>query len=327
MHDSLRLALVAIAFTLPLAAQTACTPTSLDDTAKTVAGLRHALQDQAVPTQDPAVPPAVAAQLTQLKDALTQAADAAFACAATSTAVDPLQTSLANALHANLAPATETTALTKDKQDIGAYGSDLSVQIFQLTNAPKFFEVDFRYGIECGDDNLILLYQSGGGNPPAGWHRVLRWDAPTYRTVADALGDFVMLTPLTGDFRHPTWRFLVAHGHPSCARMPRPSHFDLDLLTPSADPGKPALAWHFEHPYTLTPTTLPRLATTDDTVDFRIQSPDPQAVRAKTKSPKGEEIFRFRLTGNGGLEPLPADAPEEPPAGAKPKPPTASSPQ
>ena len=326
MHVSARLALLAIAPTLPLAAQTACTPSALETAAQTVADIRHTLHDHAVPAQDASVPSAIAAQLLQLKNALAQAADAAFACAPASTGPDPLQTTLANALHASPTRAAESTAVTRNKQDIGAYGSDLSVEVFQLTNTPKFFEVDFRYGIECGDDNLLLVYEAAPATNAPGWQLRLRWDTPAYRNVADALGDFVMLTPLTGDFRHPFWRFIVAHGHPGCGPTPRPTHFDLDLLTPSDDPAKPSITWHFDHAYTLTPTTLPRLATTDDTIDFRIQSTDPRKVRARTNSPKGEEIYRFRLAGNGHVEPLPADAPEEDPTG-RPTPPTASSPQ
>ncbi len=331
MHVTARLALIATASTLPLAAQTVCTPPALNLAAKSVAAIRHTLHDSAVPEQDPTVPPAIAAQLTQLKDALTRAADAAFACASASAGPDLLQTTLANALHANLTPAAESSAITRNKQDIGAYGSDLSVEIFQLTNTPKFFEVDFRYGIECGDDNLLLIYEAVPGNTHPGWQQRLRWDAPTYKTVADALGDFVMLTPLTGDFRHPDWRFIIAHGQPGCSPAPRPTQFDLDLLAPSTDPAKPTLAWHFEHPYTQTQATLPRLATTDDGIDFRIQSGDPDPTSAhrssKTSTPTGEEVYRFRLTGNGLVEPLPPGAPEEAPAGTQPTSPTTSSPR
>ena len=316
MHVTATLAFLAIASTLPLAAQTACTPNALENAAKTVATLRRTLHSQAVPEQDPNVPPTVAADLRSLKNTLTQAADAAFACALATSDPEALQTTLANALHANLGPATESITVS-GKQDIGAYGSDLAVQVFQLTDSPKFFEVDFRYGIECGDDNLLLVYQAAPEQSHRGWHQILRWDVPTYSTVDGAFGDFVVLTPLTGDFRRPNWHFLVAHGRPGCASPPRPARFDLDLLTPAADPARPTHAWHFDHPYTQTDTTHPRLATTDDTVDFRLQS----------NAPKTEEIYRFRLTGNGQMEPLPADAPEESPAGGQQNPPKPSSPQ
>lgn len=321
MRATVPLALLFVGSTLPLtaqnAAQTACSSSALPDAARAVATIRHDLHEQAVPEQDPHIPPVVATQLGQLKDALAQAADTAFNCAPAAADPEALQKTLADTLHANRTDAAETTIETKDKKDIGAYGSDLAVQVFQLSATPKFFEVNFRYGIECGDDNLILLYQAAEKNTQPAWQQILRWDTPAYNTVADAFGDFIILTPITGDFHKPTWRFVVAHGHPGCERTPRTTAFSLDLLQPSGDPAKPTLAWHYDHPYTLLPTTVPRLATTEDTVDFRIQSGDPAKVRAKENSPKGEETYRFRLTSNGQLEPLPSNTA---PAGAAPTP-------
>lgn len=312
MRLLIRLTALGLGCGFPLAAQTACSAGALTDAARAVADIRHHLQEVAVSEADPVVPPAVATSLGQLKDALSHAAEVAFACASSTSAPEQAERSLAEALHANLAPGAEATVEAKGKKDIGAYGSDLSVQIFQLYGTPKIFEVDFRYGIECGDDNLLLVYAAGVDSAHPGWQRLLRWDAPGYRTVDDALGEFVMLTPLTGDYHRPTWRFVVAHGHPSCARMPRPTRFDIDLLKPSDDGGRPAVDWHFDHRYTQTRITLPRLSTTEDTIDFRIQSRDPQSVRAKEGSPKGEEIYRFRLAGDGHMEPLPASTSTEP---------------
>jgi hypothetical protein len=308
MRVTVPLALLFVGSTLPLTAQNAAQPTcsssALPDAAKAVASIRQQLHQQAVPEQDPHIPAAIATQLGQLKDALAHAADVAFNCAPPASDPEPLQKVLADALHANRTSAAETTIETKDKMEKGAYGSDLAVQVFQLSATPRFFEVNFRYGIECGDDNLILLYQAAETNTQPGWRQILRWDTPAYNTVADAFGDFIILTPITGDYHKPTWRFVVAHGHPGCERLPRTTDFSLDLLQPSSDPAKPTLAWHFDHPYTLLPTTVPRLATTEDTVDFRIQSGDPGKVRAKENSPKGEEIYRFRLTSTGQLEPI-----------------------
>ena len=88
--------------------------------------------------------------------------------------------------------------------------------------------------------------------------------AAGYRTVADALGDFVLLTPLTGSGDIPDWRFVVAHGHPACGPGSRPSRFDLDLLRPTDDPTHPAVDWHFEHAYRQDRSVVPRLITTED---------------------------------------------------------------
>ena len=296
------LALLALAPALPLAAQTACDRSALDVAAKTVADVRQRLQKQAVTPNDPKVSPAIAQQLGELKAALTQAAQAAFHCASAAATPEQLQTLLTDALHANLA-LSETQTETDDQQDRGTYGTDLAVQIFELASTPKLFEVDFRYGIECGDDHLLLVFQTAGDHAPEGWHEQLRWSAPHYATIGDALGDFVLLAPLTGSYKHPSWHFVVAHGHPGCGATPRLSRFDLDLLTPTADPARPAVDWHFEHAYTQG-NTAPRLATTEDTITFRI-APSPSPGGQPTTPSTSPEVYRFQLNAHGQVEPAP----------------------
>ncbi len=331
-----RLGLLALGSSIPLAAQTSCTPDSLSNAAKAVATIRHHLHDQAVPEDDPHVPAAIAANLAELKDALASSAEAAFACANGAATPEQLQKTLADALHANIDAATET-AETRNRRDIGAYGSDLSAQVFQLFGRPKFVEVDFRYGVECGDDHLLMVFEAADDNTSSSWRERMRWGAPSYTTVGDAIGDFAMLTPLTGSYKAPAWRFVVAHGHPSCpGNTARRSRFDLDLLSPTADPAKPKVDWHFEHAYT-EDHTVPRLATTEDTVDFRIlhegndeEKHERKAAKAAQASPaRSLEIYRFHLTAGGRLEPIPAAVDEDSvgtPAAGKTPPATTNSP-
>lgn len=289
-------------FTPSLAwAQGVCSREALPAAAKAVAEVRSQLHTVEVSEGEAQVPAAAATRLATLKQALTDAANAALACASRDITPERLQETLAQALHANVAAATES-ADTEGKKDIGAYGSDLAVQVFQLFGTPRWFEVDFRYGVECGDDNLLLVYDAGTSATDP-WRLRLRWDAPQYSTVADAIGDFVLLTPLTGSYKNPTWRFLVAHGHPGCAEAPRPSRFDLDLLAPTADPDKPRVDWHFEHAYTQG-ATAPRLATTEDTIDFRLVPAVPAGSRtAPGVKPEAGERYTFHLNANGSIEP------------------------
>ncbi len=303
MRASHRLGLLAFGFAIPAAAQTSCTPDALTSTARTVAAVRHKLHEQSVPENDPNVPAQVAAQLGQLKQALASSAEAVFACANGSASPEALQKQLADALHADVASATGTVE-TRGKRDYGAYGSDLSVQVFQLFGRPKFVEVDFRYGVECGDDNLLMVFEAADDNASSPWHENLNWSAPTYTKVGDALGDFAMLTPLTGSYKSPSWRFLVAHGHPGCGAG-RDSHFDLDLLSPTADPAKPKLDWHFERAYT-EDHVVARLDTTEDSVEFRIQHEGKAGKGGTSANPV--ETFRFHLAANGQLEPVSAAA-------------------
>ncbi len=161
-----------------------------------------------------------------------------MACSSSSATAESLQDTLATALHANLSDAEETVLVTPAHKDLGAYGSDLQVQVLPLSNAPMTLEIDFRYGVECGDDNLLLIYRRN--TTAAGeWKEVLRWDAPAYRNVGDAFGDFVLLTPLAGLPNSPNWRAAVAHGHPGCSTTDRSSRFDLDLSATNCRSGAP----------------------------------------------------------------------------------------
>lgn len=307
MHALVRLGLLVFGAALPAAAQSPCP--ALTESARGTELVRRQLRATSVREDDPKVPTAVASQLVRLKDTLGRAADAAFRCAPAAVLPETLQTTLASALHANL-------PLTGAGNDTAVYGSDLRVQVFQLFGKPKLFYVDFRYGIACGDDHLLLVYETASDAATDGWHPWLRWDAHSYNSVANAFGDFVLLTPLTGNDQKPQWHFLVAHGQPGCADTPRPSRFDLDLLTPGPDPARPTVTWHFEHPYTAG-DSVPRLATTESTIDFRLAAPAPESNAKPTQPTAAKaEDFRFRLTAAGKVEPMPVTSDDEAPAGA-----------
>ena len=293
-------------------AQGACVSGALANAARTAMTVRHQLHGEAVSQMDPEVPATIASQLSQLKVALTEAADAAFACASGAADPEEIQKTLATALHANLTGASETVYVTKTKKDVGAYGSDLAVQVFPLFDSPRYYEVDFRYGVECGDDNLLLVYEGDSG----GWKQVLRWGAPSYSTVADAYGDFVLLTPLSGFPGQRNWRFVVAHGQPGCNGMFGHSRFDIDLLEPAADPSQPRVVWHLERPYVR--SQVPRLATTEDTLSFELLPPERKTARGARPPAGPGESFRYRVTRDNKVEPLERtpDAGREPPAQA-----------
>ena len=302
------------ALLLPAAASTqaSCSSSALPEAAKQVIAVRHQLHEQTVGENDPKVPATVATQLGQFKDALANAAQAAFACAPADVSPEDLEKTLATALHANQSSASETVIETKNKRDLGAYGSDLSVQVFPLYSSPRYFEVDFRYGVECGDDNLLLVFETGGAHATAGsphWQPVLRWGAPTYNTVADAYGDFVLLTPLSGFPGQRNWRFVVAHGQPGCGAATRPSHFDLDLLEPSDDPAHPQVVWHLEREYLRAET--PRLSTTEDTLTFELAPPEKNGKTAKAPPMHGD-TYRFQVGKDNQVQPLTAAAENTP---------------
>ncbi len=265
--------------------------------------LRQRLHEQAVAEADAQVPPSIASQVAGLKAALADAAQAAFACAKPSASPDELQAILAEALHANLPEAAATFVETRNNKDGGAYGSDLAVQVFPLTPSPKYFEVDFRFGIECGDDNLLQVFTTAKapeGTSAEAWHELLRWGAAGYTNVSGAYGDFVMMTPLSGFAARRNWRFVVAHGQPGCGAETGPSHFALDVLEPGVDPAQPRVVWHLEHPYRR--GEVPRLSTTEDTLTFELITP--RKTEKAAKVPAHTDTFRYRIGRDNQVEPL-----------------------
>lgn len=286
------------------AAQPACDPMALPQAAHQVAELQKLLHDTAVPENDPEVPREVATQLMQLKDELQQAARAAFACAPGDAEPEAVQKTLTEALHTH-PPGAESTIETHGNKDIGTYGAELEVQVFPLYGSPRYYEVDFRYGVECGDDNLLMIFGADKPRDPSPWHQVLRWDAPRYTTVGDAFGDFTMMTPLSGFPGQRNWRFVVARGKPGCGPVNGTSEFTLDVLEPTADPAHPTVVWHLQHPYVR--SQEPRLSTTEDTLTFELSAPSQSSAKStKAKVPSHPDTFRFHISKDNHVEALPA---------------------
>ena len=297
--------LLAFGLALPISSVAqSCSTTALPEAATSASSVRQRLHQQAVAENDPKIPAQIAADLGQLQNALADAAVGAFACAETSATAADLEKTLAAALHANLSDASETALVTRGGKDLGAYGSDLAVQVFPLSNSPRYVEVNFRYGIECGDDNLLLVFEAGpvAGSvaTTVGWHEVMRWGAPNYTRVGDAYGDFVLLTPLSGFPGQRNWRFVVAHGQPSCGPASSPSHFDLDVLEPGAEPAQPQIIFHLRHEYVR--SQVPRLASTEDTMTFELDPPEMTARTAKT--PARADVYRFHIGKDNQVLPL-----------------------
>ena len=292
-----------LALSASASAQQRCDPAALPHAAQEVAEVQTLLSKAAVPENDPKVPGEIAAQLTRLKDALQHTARAAFACAPGDAEPETLQKTLGEALHAHTSPVASTIE-TRGNKDLGTYGADLSVQVFPLGGSPRYYEVDFRYGIECGDDNLLLVFASGGDSEsgddkphdPAPWHQLLRWDAPRYNTVGDAFGDFILMTPLSGLPGQRNWRFVVAHGEPSCGSADAPSHFDLDLLEPALDSPRPDRVWHLNGGYLRSDN--PQLSTTEDTLSFQLSPPKGR------KQPGRNTTLHFHVTRDNLVQPL-----------------------
>lgn len=99
------------------------------------------------------------------------------------------------------------------------------VAVKRPANKPELMTVEWSFGIDCGNDSVLLVYEFDHG-----WKRIVRWQSGDYSEISGAFGDFFQyaVVPLgaAGD-----WAVAVAHGHPWCTS--RWSGFDLDVISPA----------------------------------------------------------------------------------------------
>jgi len=175
------------------------------------------------------VDPNVRRDIHALKDALAAVTDARMACTHDdSQGADAVQGDLAAALQANQPPNNQVRA------DAPVYGSSLVVNVQRTATSPAMLLVQWGFGIECGDDNLLLAYAFRNGS----WLLLMRWQSKDYDKISDAYGDSFAYTALPG----PTPRLVVFHGTPWCTS--RWSGFGLDVLEPGKSVDTPHVLFH-----------------------------------------------------------------------------------
>lgn len=255
-----------------------------------VAAHVHSVQEKLkqVPADDAEtdIPVAVQDQLMQLKDALSNVADSALACAESS--VDPaeLQKKIAAPIHANQPEAAAKNG-DQSSANSGAYGQNLIVNVSRPPSFPNLLVVDFSIDIECGDDHLLLLYGMENG----AWKQQIRWQAPQLKEISDAFGDFFLSTVLPASSgRDAKPAVVVTHGRPWCTS--RFSTFDIDVLTPGAESKSPKVLWHTRRSYSRGDFG-PRLKASENTFDLRVNTScmDPDAFERRV-------VYRYRIDGN-----------------------------
>jgi hypothetical protein len=243
-------------------------------------------------TADWSVPAGADAHMRDLKDALTHTADAALACAATDADPASLQDALARALHANPPqPKPDESIQENDprySEALGSYGHNLLVHVSRPANVTGLLAVQFSINIECGDDNMLLVYALHNGL----WRRQLRWQANKFGDVSDAFGDFFLAAFLPGE--QGAWRVVVAHGYPWCTS--RLSAFDIDLLAPGADADAPPVLWHTKRFYSRG-NFEPTLKATGNIFELRVNADE--TLFDMENSFERRVIYRYQVTENG----------------------------
>ena len=284
---SLFLATLLISTPIFARAQGACTNGDVRREALLPLGLQNRLlaHKQAADNFELDAPSDVSADVVMLRKTLAVVTQAFFRCeAGNDTRPDSLQTRLAKLLHANQPE--EPLRHAPDGSIIepidGIYGSKLRVDIEPLTGLPSSVAVKLTFGIECGDDNLLLIYTWAENK----WHQRLSWYANKYTKPSDAFGDLYLYSSL------PENRIVVAHGHPWCSSVH--SGLNLDLIQMATDSSSQHVLDHITHGYVR--DGEPSIRHTNDGIqlDVEVESIDssviyhPGVLRYRTTSRKFE---------------------------------------
>ena len=212
-----------------------CAADAAQKAADAALSLQATLLASTVPSMDTDVPEQLRSTLHNFKQALIYTAEETMRCSTPSAAdASQIQASLASLLHANLPQKPSTDVPEVDNHpgvDRGTYGTDLNVGVKVVPNRPDLISIQLRYGIECGDDNLLLLYSRVGG----GWRSEVIWQNPDLKSISDAFGDFFLFSLVPSDPTQP-YLLAVAHGEPWCTS--NMSGIKIDLVAPAAS-GKP----------------------------------------------------------------------------------------
>lgn len=268
------LAILLVAFVTPCCAQSACDPASVSRAAARVSAVQQELRQNDVGEMEDTVSPAIAGQMTRLKEALSDASDAALACEGASVNLSRLRNSLIGNLHASQPLPAGAQMISKGDPRFdeinGAYGHNLQVEVMRPAGFAGLLEVEYSINIECGIDTMLLVYEVRDGR----WRQRLRWQSPPLKSISDAFGDWFLTTVLPGDPAtsggEQNWRMVVAHGTTWCAS--RFSTFKMDLLAPRPDPASPRVVWHIERAYSRGGDFEPRIKASGDLFELRINA-------------------------------------------------------
>ncbi|HXE09253.1 MAG TPA: hypothetical protein VN612_15225 [Acidobacteriaceae bacterium] len=267
-------------------AQSGCSPIDVRTEAILPLGIQNKLLAHRVKADDLELeaPADVGGDVVVLRKTLDVATQAFFRCEAKiDAAPTALQSALAEFLH------TDRSKRADDSAEV--YGSNLTVHVEDAKGFLDSVFVVLTFGIECGDDNLLLLFTKDGDH----WKERLHWYADKYTAPSDAFGDFFPYAGVPGPEGKPA--VAVAHGTPWCTS--RMSGFKVDLIKPSDSDSPQKLLASTHSGYSRGDTT-PTLKPYPEGVTLRLDdsSADLEGVFTYVG------VFRYRTT-TGGLVRLP----------------------
>jgi len=232
-------------------------------------------------------------RLEEFKIALMQTAETVFACNDTSSQPAAMQRELAGLLHANRhVPPTRYSDADTEKPSRNVFGSDLRVRVSRASAMPLILSVQFTFGINCGTDSVLMLFQSDQGR----WKDVLRWRVKSLQGIQDAFGDFFYPFILPGE-SPGAWRLVAVHGEPWCSS--NLSGFAIDVLAPTNNPDAPKLIAHrTENYFRYEP---PKLSISSNTFTLHTDVGTGEMEEIVRKG-----VFRYQLTNDKlqGIQPI-----------------------
>lgn len=266
-------------------AGTACSPHPMRRYTAEAKRIQAELLATKVKSIDTEVEPATRKLIHDYKDALANAVSAYFSCELNQdSSADEYERNLAKALDANKPEAPSTEKVPESKVIDNIYGSDLKVKVRRPDNFPFLVTVELSFGIECGNDTVLLVYQQFEGNT----NEALRWQSDEYAEINGAFGDFMQYAVVPGQDMFD-WSIAVAHGHPWCTS--RWSGFTLDLLAQQHGTVNPRVLAHRDLGYVR-----------DDVDPVMKPKPDGFELRLEVGSIDLDRmtrpgIFRYRVAG------------------------------
>ena len=201
----------------PVCVAQTCPPAATKQAADQANAIRAKLQGVRVAEMDTSVSAAVQQQVGEFKDALAATADAFIGCQKPDADAKAVESAITAAL---------STSGATEKGEGHPYGSGLAVAVKHPDEAPGLLAVQVTFGIECGTDSMLLVYE----NDNSGWKKAVRWQSKPYDQVSGAFGDFFTYL-IVNRAVSPPWVAAVAHGSPWCTS--RWSGFDLDVIEPA----------------------------------------------------------------------------------------------
>jgi len=238
---------------------------------------------------DTSVSPSTRTEIHSFKAAINEAIDAFMLCEDLGSKdvhdkPKSIESGLADLLKGNREKMWETISADNLPEVADrVYGRALGIKVRTVLPEPLTVAVQVSFGVNCGDDNFLLVYEAGKTK----WQRVLDWQSGDYDEISGAFGDFFdyqLIPQATQD----GWAIAVAHGMPWCTS--RWSGFDLDVIQPERGKTSQKVLMHTNKGYVR--ENDPVMKSTPDGFQLRLEV---GTVESDIMTRVG--IFRYRVVG------------------------------